>query len=98
MRGDRPVEFRSEERWSLTVKRPEGEPGAEARHLGNPGLCAVFWGSHGCEKSRGHRWGHRCSCCHCGWFHGLLHRHRGCVGRAPYYGPDTTFYGRDAAR
>jgi hypothetical protein len=64
--------------------------------------CRVYWGSHACGKRRGHRLGHVC-CCVCAppgtrW---LLHRLRGrrvgCVGRAPYYGRITAFYGEDAS-
>lgn len=54
--------------------------------------CRVYWGSHGCERRRGHR-GHHFCCCDC-------ERHpdldSGCVGTYPFYGSDTSFYGEDA--
>jgi hypothetical protein len=49
--------------------------------------CRVYWGSHGCDLERGHK-----DDCECG-------NHPGsdpcCVGKAPYYGPQTRFYGED---
>lgn len=60
--------------------------------------CQVYWGSHGCELSRGHEGDCECTCCECinhpddydtiGYL---------CVAKAPYYGPETNFYGDDAA-
>lgn len=60
-------------------------------------LCEVYWGSHGCRFERGHEGGCECDCCTCGDRHpdagdGVL-----CVAKPPYYGPDTNFYGDDAA-
>lgn len=55
--------------------------------------CAVYWGSHGCELERGHDGKCECDCCECfnhpDW-------DSGCVGKYPYYGPSTNFYGDDA--
>lgn len=66
--------------------------------------CRVYWGSHGCNLEFGHDGTHVCDCCDC-----PDGRHDGitaptlvddpdciCVARAPYYGPDTNFYGEDA--
>jgi len=64
--------------------------------------CAVFWGSHGCGRRRGHRGHHRCGPCrrHPWWAHAVLHwlgHGNGCVERWPYYGRRrTVFYGEDA--
>jgi hypothetical protein len=55
----------------------------------------VYWGSHGCDLERGHEGDCRCSCCGCSDHVG--HPEPGCVGAAPYYGPETRFYGEDAA-
>lgn len=63
--------------------------------------CRVYWGSHGCYRERGHEGEHRCSCAFDE--NGILLPHMdedaeaGNVGRAPYYGPETNFYGEDAA-
>lgn len=66
--------------------------------------CRTYWGSHGCRLERGHDGEHLCDCT----FNedGSLKPHmdspegiaddNGNVGRAPYYGPDTNFYGEDA--
>jgi len=62
--------------------------------------CDVYWGSHGCHRERGHEGDCECDCCHCGEHHpfpdwpdeDVL-----CVAKAPYYGPDTRFYGDDVA-
>lgn len=65
--------------------------------------CRVYWGSHGCWLERGHDGEHLCPCT----FDedGKLLPHMddpaadpdsGNVGRAPYYGPGTNFYGEDA--
>lgn len=56
--------------------------------------CRTYWGSHGCDRRRGHRGSHVCDCCDCE-DHDRDHEAEGCVGRAPYYGPDTSFYGED---
>lgn len=61
-------------------------------------FCHVYWGSHGCHKQRGHEDDCECDCCHCGEHHpfpdwpdeSVL-----CVAKAPYYGPETRFYGED---
>jgi hypothetical protein len=63
------------------------------------GKCRVYWGTHGCQLPRGHDSAiepHVCSCCDC-------RPHTGepddenviCVGRPPYYGSETWFYGED---
>ncbi len=59
--------------------------------------CRVYWGSHGCDLERGHEGDCDCGCCDCGNAHpdaggGVL-----CVAKAPYYGPETRFYGEDVA-
>ena len=53
--------------------------------------CRVFWGSHGCELERGHDGTHSCSCCNCENHPDIPE----CVGKAPYYGDNTQFYGED---
>lgn len=57
--------------------------------------CRVYWGSHGCMHPRGHGADvpHECDCCTCG-----VHPDpgSGCVGRPPYYGEKTRYYGEDA--
>lgn len=66
--------------------------------------CRVYWGSHGCDLERGHDGSHVCSCCDCpdGAHDGMTAPRLSdeinvvCVGRAPYYGPETRFYGEDA--
>jgi hypothetical protein len=52
------------------------------------GACNIFWGSHGCQLRYAHAGAHVC-CCDC-----VAHpdADSGCVGAAPYYGPDTRFY------
>jgi hypothetical protein len=58
--------------------------------------CRVYWGSHGCDLERGHPGGrdaHDCGCCEC---ENHPDPDSGCVGKFPYYGPDTNFYGEDA--
>lgn len=58
--------------------------------------CRVYWGSHGCDLERGHPGGpdsHDCDCCECA---SHPDPDSGCVARAPYYGPETRFYGDDA--
>lgn len=57
--------------------------------------CRVYWGTHGCELQRGHEGQHDCGCCDCP-DHDADHEDTGCVGKAPYYGPHTNFYGEDA--
>lgn len=62
--------------------------------------CRVFWGSHGCDRPRGHDGPHLCLSC---WTEG---DEDGWVGAPPYYGhgwhldryltPRTHFYGEDA--
>ena len=71
--------------------------------------CRVYWGTHGCDKRRGHRGSHYCHCCRlpllahaAEYLLSFTYRkgHRqlwsGCVGRWPYYGRITKFYGEDA--
>lgn len=61
--------------------------------------CRVYWGSHGCMLERGHDGEHLCSCT---FVDGEMLPHMddepefGNVGRAPYYGDITRFYGEDA--
>jgi hypothetical protein len=58
--------------------------------------CRVYWGSHGCDLERGHEGDCDCGCCEC-----ENHPDAGggvlCVAKAPYYGPETRFYGEDVA-
>lgn len=61
--------------------------------------CRVYWGSHGCCLERGHDGEHLCICTFAEDGSLLPHMDdddNGNVGRAPYYGPDTRFYGDDA--
>lgn len=51
--------------------------------------CRVYWGSHGCDLTRGHEGHCRCSCAD--------EPEPGTVGAYPYYGPGTKFHGEDAA-
>ncbi len=51
----------------------------------------MYWGSHGCDLPRGHDGDCRCNCADDAPEPGVLN-----VGAAPYYGPDTVFYGEDA--
>ena len=53
--------------------------------------CRVYWGSHGCELERGHDGPHLCLTCF------DPSESDEYVGAPPYYGPDTDFYGEDAA-
>lgn len=53
--------------------------------------CRVYWGSHGCERPRGHDGPHWCDCCECD-----DHPGPACVAGPPYYGPETLFFGEDA--
>jgi hypothetical protein len=50
--------------------------------------CRVYWGSHGCGLPRGHEGPHLCICYE-------VPAERGGVGKPPYYGPETRFYGED---
>ena len=56
----------------------------------------VYWGSHGCHLRPDHEGFCECDCCDCR-NHARDHERRGCVAKHPYYGPDTRFYGDDAA-
>jgi hypothetical protein len=66
-------------------------------------FCRVYWGSHGCYLERGHEGDHLCTCTFVDDDPAkpmLPHAHdpgvdNGNVGRPPYYGPDTRFYGED---
>ena len=51
--------------------------------------CRVYWGSHGCNLPRGHSGPHLCACAD-------IPASKGGVGKPPYYGPETRFYGEDA--
>lgn len=67
---------------------------------GRAAPCRVYWGSHGCMLERGHEGGHFCTCTYGEDGEMLPHASElgdnGNVGRAPYYGPETCFYGEDA--
>jgi hypothetical protein len=67
--------------------------------LENP--CRVYWGSHGCHLERGHDPDCECDCCECENHPDPDPDNPGCapscVAKAPYYGPETRFYGEDAA-
>lgn len=52
--------------------------------------CRTYWGSHGCGWERGHSG--PCIC----WDCYDPEDTEGYVGRPPYYGPETQFYGEDA--
>lgn len=54
-----------------------------------PPKCRVYWGSHGCCLPRGHDGPHLCDCAD-------VPPELGGVGKPPYYGPSTQFYGEDA--
>jgi hypothetical protein len=59
--------------------------------------CRVYWGSHGCDLERGHPGGrkaHDCGCCDCEHH---PDKDSGCVGRYPFYGWRTRFYGEDVS-
>jgi len=43
--------------------------------------CRVYWGSHGCDRPRGHRGPHLCSCGSDGYYEGAT--------------PTTNYYGED---
>lgn len=69
-----------------------------------PEKCRVYWGSHGCCLPCGHEGPHLCTCTYeDGDPSKPLLPHidddpeGGNVGRPPYYGPETNFYGEDAA-
>lgn len=66
------------------------EPNPEA----HAETCPVCWGSHGCDRPRGHEGPHWCDCCDCA---DHPDPDSGCVVGPPYYGPDTEFFGDDAA-
>ena len=51
-------------------------------------MCRVCWGSHCCNLPLGHAEPHFC-CCEC---ESHPDPGSGCVGTAPYYGPETKFY------
>jgi hypothetical protein len=53
--------------------------------------CHVYWGSHGCDRPRGHEGAHWCDCCRCDDHPDPC---SGCVAGPPYYGPDTIFHER----
>ena len=59
-----------------------------------PEHCATYWGTHGCKFARGHEGNCKCECCEC--VDHQANPEEGCVGSAPYYGPETRFYGEDA--
>lgn len=63
-------------------------------------LCRVYWGSHGCDRPRGHSGPHVCGCApRAAAKRGYLtpeEQADGEVGAPPYYGPRTRFYGEDA--
>lgn len=62
------------------------------------GTCRTYWGTHGCELPRGHEGEHLCSCAFDDDGNLLPHMDdadNGNVGRAPYYGPETNFFGED---
>lgn len=60
--------------------------------------CRTYWGSHGCDLPKGHEGHHECDCCQCEDHekNSLLPNGARCVGKFPYYGPETSFYGEDA--
>jgi hypothetical protein len=57
--------------------------------------CRVYWGSHGCSLERGHKGPHVCECADDPAFTEIENVKN--VGAPPYYGPETVFYGEDAA-
>lgn len=65
--------------------------------------CRVYWGSHGCHLERGHDGPHVCICASDdeGQYNPKTREYYDApncfnVGAAPYYGPETRFYGEDA--
>jgi hypothetical protein len=64
--------------------------------------CRVYWGSHGCRFERGHDGQHECECARDEAGNPVPRVQEDedgeflNVGRAPYYGPDTRFYGEEA--
>lgn len=65
--------------------------------------CRAYWGSHGCQHTRGHEGLHECDCCECidhvanaGMYIDEDGDEILCVATWPYYGDDTNFYGEDA--
>lgn len=63
-------------------------------HLPMRDDCQTYWGSHGCRFEAGHEGACECSCCDCPDDQAC---EPGCVAKPPYYGPETRFYGDDAA-
>jgi hypothetical protein len=66
--------------------------------------CRVYWGSHGCRLARGHDGPHVCDCAvdDEGEYDPVTREYFDepgvtNVGAPPYYGPETRFYGEDAA-
>lgn len=53
--------------------------------------CEVYWGSHGCMYGCDHDGPHECDCKD-------VTPEDGGVGKPPYYGEITMFYGADAER
>lgn len=76
------------------VRRALAKPPVPAVRVPIPAFegCRVYWGSHGCDRSRGHEG--PCVCLDCLYEDGVADWD-GYVGMPPYYGPDTTFYGED---
>lgn len=66
------------------------------RAIDSSDRCRVYWGTHGCKLKRGHEGGHLCECTFDTLGRLIPHGKGGNVGRAPYYGPNTVFYGEDA--
>jgi hypothetical protein len=89
------------ESWALVIVQVQ-----EVRARVGPGTCRVYWGSHGCFFAQEHTGPCMCDCavpmpgesdqdCDCRpgcmGAHGCAY----CVGAAPHYGSDTTYYGED---
>ena len=64
--------------------------------LGQTANCRVYWGTHGCMLERGHEGDHLCRCSLDKRGRLLPYMKGGNVGRAPFYGRKTKFYGEDA--
>lgn len=77
---------------SITVTFEPYTP-EQAALIRGDGDCRVYWGSHGCQFERDHKQPCRCDCCG----DDCAPEHIGCAGSPPYYGPETVFYGGDAA-
>lgn len=60
-------------------------------------LCRVYWGSHGCRFVRGHEGTCECDCADQVTPEDLADPGFMDASRSPYYGPETRFYGEDAA-